>query len=76
MAVTIKSEREIELMRKSGRILAQVHMELGKAIKPGISTWDINVLGEELIRSYGCIPNFLISLFSISMVILLLSVFP
>ena len=59
MAVTIKSEREIELMRKSGRILAQVHMELGKAIKPGISTWDINVLGEELIRSYGCIPNFL-----------------
>ena len=59
MAVTIKSEREIKLMRESGRILALVHTQLGKAIKPGISTWDINALGDELIRSYGCVPNFL-----------------
>ncbi len=59
MAVTIKSEREIELMRESCRILAMVHEELGKFIKPGISTWDIDALGEKLIRSYDCIPNFL-----------------
>lgn len=59
MAVSIKSAREIELMRESGRILAKVHEELGKAIRPGISTLDIDELGEELIRSYGCIPNFL-----------------
>lgn len=59
MAVTIKSEREIKLMRESCQILAKVHTQLGKAIRPGISTWDINALGEELIRSYGCIPNFL-----------------
>lgn len=59
MAVTIKSDREIELMREAGRILANVHKELEKAIKPGISTMDINNLGEEIIRSYDCIPSFL-----------------
>ncbi|MDD6203025.1 MAG: type I methionyl aminopeptidase [Lachnospiraceae bacterium] len=59
MAVSIKSEREIELMRESCKILAKVHDELGKAIKPGISTWEIDRLGEKLIRSYDCIPNFL-----------------
>ena len=59
MAVSIKSEREIELMRQAGKILAKVHEELGKAIKPGISTWEINELGEKLIREHDCIPNFL-----------------
>ena len=59
MAVSIKSEREIELMRQAGKILAKVHEELGKIIEPGISTWEINQLGEKLIRQYDCIPNFL-----------------
>ena len=59
MAVSIKSEREIQLMRESCKILAKVHEELGKAIKPGISTKDIDILAEKLIRSYDCIPNFL-----------------
>ena len=59
MAITIKSDREIELMRESCRLLSLVHDELGKAVKPGISTKDIDRLGEELIRSYGCVPNFL-----------------
>lgn len=59
MAVTIKSEREIGLMRESCKILAEVHARLGEAIKPGISTLEIDTLGEKLIRSYGCIPNFL-----------------
>ena len=59
MAVTIKSAKEIELMREAGKILASVHDELGKAIKPGISTKDIDVLGEKLIRAHGCIPSFL-----------------
>ncbi|MEG0369008.1 MAG: type I methionyl aminopeptidase [Hungatella sp.] len=58
MPVTIKSAREIELMREAGRILAITHEELEKALKPGISTMDIDRLGEEIIRSYGCIPSF------------------
>jgi len=59
MAVTIKSGQEIQLMRKAGRLLARVHEELAKAIRPGISTKDIDTACEELIRGYGCTPNFL-----------------
>ena len=58
MPVTIKSAREIERMRVAGKILASVHEELGKALKPGMSTLDIDRLGEELIRSHGCVPSF------------------
>lgn len=58
MSVTIKSSQEIEKMRKAGKILAAVHQQLGKEIKPGMSTLDIDRLGEEMIRSYGCIPSF------------------
>ncbi len=59
MPITIKSNREIELMTEAGRILAIVHDEMAKALRPGMSTYDIDKLGEELIRSYGCIPSFL-----------------
>ena len=59
MAITIKSEREIELMAEAGKILERVHNELERALRPGMSTKDIDTLGEEIIRSYGCIPSFL-----------------
>ena len=59
MAITIKSAREIELMTEAGRILEIVHDELAKALRPGISTKEIDRIGEEIIRSYGCIPSFL-----------------
>lgn len=59
MAVSIKSAREIELMRESCRLLAIVHDELGKAIRPGMSTYEVDALGEKLIRECGGIPNFL-----------------
>ncbi|MGN1148901.1 MAG: type I methionyl aminopeptidase [Lachnospiraceae bacterium] len=58
MAVTIKSAKEIELMRESCRLLAQVHQELEHAIRPGMSTMEIDILGDTLIRKMGCIPNF------------------
>lgn len=59
MAVSIKSEREIELMRKAGKILSQVHKNLGEELKPGMTTFEIDRLGEEMIRSFDCIPSFL-----------------
>jgi len=59
MAITIKSAREIELMTEAGRILEIVHEEMKKALHPGMSTKDIDRIGEEVIRSYGCIPSFL-----------------
>lgn len=58
MAVTIKSERELELMREAGKILAKVHAGLEKELKPGMSTLQVDRIGEEMIRSFGCIPSF------------------
>lgn len=59
MAITIKTEQEIELMRKAGELLAKVHYELKRELKEGMTTGDIDRLGEEIIRSFGCVPNFL-----------------
>lgn len=59
MPVSIKSAREIEFMAEAGRILEIVHEELRKALRPGMTTKDIDRIGEEVIRSYGCIPSFL-----------------
>lgn len=59
MAVTIKSEKEIELMREAGRILAIVHEELRDFIRPGISTLDVDKKGYDIIKKFGCTPSFL-----------------
>lgn len=59
MPVTIKNAEGIELMRIAGQILGRVHNEVAKELKAGMTTWDIDHLTEELIRSYGCIPSFL-----------------
>ncbi len=59
MAVTIKTQHEIELMRESGHRLSQVFEELEEALHPGMTTKDIDKLGESIIRRLGGIPNFL-----------------
>lgn len=59
MAVSIKSAREIELMRESCKRLADVFYNLEMAIKPGMSTLEVDTLGEKLIRSHDGVPNFL-----------------
>ena len=59
MAVTIKGDNEIALMREAGRLLEIVHEELEKAIRPGISTKELDQIAEKKIRELGCIPNFL-----------------
>ena len=59
MAVSVKSAREIDLMRTAGKYLAELHERMGEALKPGMSTLEIDQLGDRIIRSYGCIPNFL-----------------
>lgn len=59
MAVTIKSKKEIELMREAGKMLEEVHNKLADFVKPGISTLEIDQFGEKAIRDLGCVPNFL-----------------
>ncbi len=59
MAVTIKSEREIQLMRDAGKVLADVHEALKELVVPGISTYEIDRKAYELIKKEGCTPSFL-----------------
>lgn len=57
--VTARSEREIEIMRESGRIVGETLDLLERETKPGITTKDLDILAEEYIRSQGAVPSFL-----------------
>ena len=59
MAVSIKTKREIELMRESNHRLEKVFDAMEKMIRPGISTWEIDQAARDLIAQQGGIPNFL-----------------
>lgn len=54
--VSIKSDREIELMKEACRITAETHEMIGKIIKPGMSTLELDKIAEEFIKSKGGIP--------------------
>ena len=56
--ISIKSPREIELMRIAGRIVAETHELLRKAIRPGITTLELDAIAEEYIRKSGAKPAF------------------
>ena len=57
--ITIKSAREIELMRVSGKITAKTLTMLMQTVKPGMTTADVDKLAEDSIRSMGGIPTFI-----------------
>ncbi len=56
--ISRKSDREIALMREAGRIVALAHQEVKKAVRPGVTTQEIDVLVEDIIRSYDATPSF------------------
>ncbi len=56
--IILKSPREIDIMRKANAIVAETHAYLAEKISSGISTKEIDKLGEEYIRGKGAIPSF------------------
>ncbi len=54
--VTIKSKKEIELMREVCKVVAIVYQELEKVIKPGMSTWELDKIAEQKMKALGAIP--------------------
>ena len=54
--VTIKSKKEIELMKEVCKVVALVYQELEEKIKPGMSTWELDQIAENKMRSFGAIP--------------------
>lgn len=57
MAISIKSEKEIELMTIAGKIVYETHKYLEKYLIPGITTKELDTLAENFIRSKGAIPS-------------------
>ena len=54
--VTIKSKKEIELMREVCKVVATVYQELEGKIRPGMSTWELDQIAENKMISLGAIP--------------------
>lgn len=54
--VTIKSKQEIEKMREAGKIADLAQRAVEKAIKPGVSTWELDKIAENEMKKYGAIP--------------------
>ena len=58
MNIFLKTEDEIELMRKANRLVGATLAELAKYIEPGVSTLQLDKIAEEFIRDHGAIPTF------------------
>jgi len=56
--IILKSEREINYLRDAGRIVAETHQEVKNAVKPGVTTLDLDRIAEEYIKGRGAIPAF------------------
>jgi methionyl aminopeptidase len=56
--VPVKSNREIELMRESCRLVAEILALVGTYIRPGVQTKELDAIAEEYIRSQGGVPAF------------------
>ena len=54
--VTIKSKKEIELMREACKVVGILYKELEDKIKPGMSTWDLDQIAEKIMRDLGALP--------------------
>lgn len=57
--IVLKTSRELELMREACKISAQALEVAGQAVKPGISTWEIDKIAYDFIKKQGAEPNFL-----------------
>ena len=57
--ITIKSNREIELMKHAGHINYLTHQEVKKHLKPGITTKELNDIAHKFILANDCTPSFL-----------------
>lgn len=58
MKISLKTDDEIELMRKANRLVGETLAELAKHIKPGVTTLHLDKIAEEFIRDHGAVPTF------------------
>ena len=58
MKIFLKTEDELELMRNANRLVAATLAEVGRHIKPGVTTLQLDTIAEEFIRDHGAVPTF------------------
>lgn len=56
--ISIKSSHEIEAMKRAGELVAMVLEKIGEAVKPGVTTQELDRIAEEIITKKGAIPSF------------------
>ena len=56
--IFLKTDEEVELIRKSSLLVAKAHAEVAKMIEPGVSTLKLDQRAEEYIRDNGGVPAF------------------
>ena len=56
--VRLKSTEDIDKLRLSGEILSATFRHLESEVKPGVSTWQLDKMADEFIRSHGAVPSF------------------
>lgn len=57
--ISIKSDREIELLKEAGRLTYLTHLEVKKHVKPGVTTNELDKVAADFIKSQGCTSSFL-----------------
>lgn len=55
--ITLKTEREIQLMHEAGKVLAACHKEIAKLVKPGVTTAEIDQFVEKFLAEHGATPE-------------------
>ena len=55
----LKSQREIQIMREAGRVVARVHAAMREAVRPGISTWELDQIALATMQKYNAVSAFL-----------------
>jgi methionyl aminopeptidase len=55
--ITLKSQREIEMMKKAGELLAETHRRIADMIKPGVTTWEIDEFVDRFLNENGATPE-------------------
>lgn len=57
--IILKSSKEIELIREAGKIVAEAHEAIREAIKPGVSTFELDKIAYNVIKKHKAEPSFL-----------------
>jgi methionyl aminopeptidase len=55
----VKTPAEIKKMRKAGRVVAEMHDEIRRAVRPGITTLELDAIGRQVLERRGATSNFL-----------------